>query len=225
MSRPLIDVSLLRREATKWGGNEESLGRAIDAASATIERECGRLILATAAADQIHSGDRAARYRDENARTGTRLYLQDHATGYYTLPITAVASATEDGVALTVVRMPSAGPWADADNAVVILDRQGIAIRASISGGKVTPKPWAEGLANIRLGGVACGWASDAIPDDIAQVVLELALLYHRESSRAGADSMNVEGSSISYTRTLTPKARDVIALYSRRVGPRTLEG
>lgn len=225
MGRPLLDIPVLRAEGAPHQSSDEQLGRAIDAASATLERECRRLILAAGPTDQLHSGDRAAVYRDEQARTGTRLYLQDHATGFYTLPVTAIGTVTEDGVALTVIRMPSAGPWADTDNAVVILDRQGIAIRSSVSGGVISPKAWASGFANIRLAGVACGWAADAIPDDIGQAALELALLYFREGQRVGVESYDQSGSSSSYSRTLTPKTRDVIALYGRRVGPVTLEG
>lgn len=225
MGRPLIDIARLRGEAAPWGASDDSLGRAIDAASATIERECNRLILTSTSADQLHSGDRAAQYRDEQARVGTRLYLQEHTSGFYTLPISTLGAVTEDGVSLTVIRMPSAGPWADTDNAVVILDRVGIAVRACVSGGVITPIPWASGFGNIRVASVVCGWAADAIPDDIAQATLELAALYLREGSRSGADSVSVEGSSVSYTRTLTPKVRDVIALYNRRHGPVTLEG
>lgn len=224
MAGPLVTLAEVKAAGAP-NGNDAALTRAIDAASLTLERETGCALYASTAADQIHSGDLAWLCRDESGVYGSRLFLQDHATGFYTRPVIAITGVTENGTALTVVRVPSSGPWTDTANGVLILDREGVAVRCSVSDGVPRPQPWKSGVANIRVTGVSGGFADGAAPEDIKQACIELALLYYREGLRIGVETMNDLGSSVSYSRTLTPKTRDVIAFYSRRWSPVTLAG
>lgn len=233
MSRQLVSsATVLASAATVDSASLDatSVTRAIDAASAWIERYVCRYILANtadggSAADQIHSGERARRIRDGEDRVGTTLYLQDHLRGWYTLPVSSVGTVTEDGEELTVISLPWTTTPADTDYACLLAAEDGRLVRCSVSDGEITPTSWADGYANIRVATVAAGWAADAVPADIAEVCVQLALIFLREGPRGGLDSANESGYSASYSRLLMPEAKRILSTYARRMGPRTREG
>lgn len=227
MARPLITLEYAQTHGAPNGVDEQDLTRKINAASAWIERWCQRHFAPVSeAADQIHSGERAHRIRDDESRCGSRLYLAAHDTGYYTAPVQSVGSVTEDGTAVTVITMPWSVTPSDTEYAALLDKRTGVLTRVSISGGELTPRAWASGFANIRVLEVQAGAASiDDVPDEIANSCAELVMIWYREGARAGIESINEGGGAATYSRLLMPETKRALESWSLRHGPRTLEG
>lgn len=185
---------------------DPNLVRCLEAASVWIERTCRRLFL-SGTYSAWHSGNRCALYDDT-------LYLADPVTRFPVLPVTAVSSITEDGVALTVVRLASAASWADGE-AAVVSDARGTIRRATISGGKISFVPWASGVANIRVVCTAGYTARDpedgaagTMPDQIEQLCCEVTRQFHAEGRRTGVEGFATDGIDARFVRLLSPLAK-----------------
>ncbi|HOC18439.1 MAG TPA: hypothetical protein PKK95_09235 [Vicinamibacterales bacterium] len=215
--RAIVDLGQLTGwlPATDGARNrQDDLTRCLDAACDRIERKCCQRFLSNAYS-AWHSGDRAV------GKSRELLYLADPETGWATRRVTAITELTEDGAELPIILLPDATTFADGEAAVVYA-AQGKILRALVDAGKIVPKPWAYGVANIHVAYTA-GYELADVPDDLRQLAIELALLYFREGARQGQTSLNVEGVSLGYERLLRPEMRDVLRSYWQPV-PQTAE-
>ena len=205
----------------------------VSGASEWMSRACGR-VWHTATFSAWHSGNSAAHLDLGSTLQRGRyaLYLMDPATRLATLPVTSVTSVTENGTALTVVRLSAATSFTNGTGVAIVDDLRGIIWRAEISSGVPIPVEWAPGIANIRVVYVAGYKRSDEVasgvsdvPSDIVQATSHVAAMMLREGWRTGISSQGELGGTVSYDRLLLPIQRDAIERHRVPSGPITLAG
>lgn len=196
--------------------------RCIEVASQDIESACARRFISESYACW-HSGDRAYRCCGE-------LYLTDRDQNglLATSPITAITKVEEDGIALSVVQLASATSFVDGEAALVSA-ASGRIQRATISGGKISLKAWASGVANIRVEWTAgytkaTATGGGTMPADIVQVCCELADMYRKEGARGGIETLGEMGANLSFVRLLSPNAKRILRGYTLSRMPQTAE-
>lgn len=206
---------------------------AVSGASEWMNRACNR-VWHTANFAAWHSG-----YAASNIDFGGKpywgryaLYLLDPATRLPTLPVTAVSSITENGTALTVIRISAASSFTDGTSVAIVDDIRGVIWKASITSGVPSPVEWATGIANIRVSYTAGFKRSDEVtagvadlPLDIVEAAAHVAAMMVREGWRTGISSQGEMGGTVSYDRLLLPILRDAIARHRVPSGPITLAG
>lgn len=206
---------------------------AVSGASSLMNRLCGR-VWHTANFAAWHSGTAAANLTVGGKTFSGRyaLYLADPDTRLATLPVTAVSAITEDGTALTVVRLSAATSFTDSDNVAIVDDRLGIVWRATVSNGVPAPCEWSSGVANIRTSYTAGYKRTDEVaagvtdvPDDMIQATAHVAALMLREGWRTGISAQGEMGGTVSYDRLLLPVLKDAIERYRIPPGPITVAG
>ena len=216
----------------KWAPRSEGidaaeLDRCVRAATGALESALRRR-LSYATYSAIHSGARAA-------TAGHLLWLADPASGYATLPVASVESVVEDGVALTPVVVSGSMQIPDGALALVYPD-DGVIARAIGSGGFAHRVPWSPREFNVRVE-IAAGYRIDdvddkdgaadapALPDEIEQIVYELAWLIHREGARNGLEQLVETGVNLTFVRLLSPTCQRTLERLSLPRRPRTMEG
>lgn len=200
------------------GLDEQRALRAIDAACEALERRCKRMFLA-GEYTALHSGSRAV--KDEQGRS--LLYLADPATLHAVMPVTLVDSITEDGVALTVYKMPTDTAFATAGDCAVVYEHRGVIARGYVSNGELSFGAWEPGNANI-LCTVTAGYTDATAPDDLKALASELAWQYYQEGGRQGLEAWNVSDVGVRFSRLLTPQSKAVLDRYTYIRRPVTLE-
>ena len=211
----------------KWAPRSEGIDsaeidRCVRAATGALESALRRR-LSVATYSSIHSGARAA-------TAGHLLWLADPASGYATMPVVSVSSVVEDGVELTPVVVSGAMAIPDGELALVY-PADGVIARAHGSGGFAQRKPWSPREFNARVE-IEAGYdvgdgSSDAesLPDEIEQIVYELAWLIHREGARNGLEQLVENGVNLTFVRLLSPTCQRTLERLSLPRRPRTMEG
>lgn len=228
-ARDITDLSTIKgAQQSTTGADDVALQKCLTAASRAIEIRTGRR-LKSASYNQWHSGDRAVRYQNESQCVDrAMLFLADPETRLATLPVSAVTSVTENGTALTVVRLQQVSTLPTSGELAVVDDAQGRIIRASAATYGFTPKAWQSGIANIRVVCTA-GYDHDAsnpnMPDEIVQVCAELTWLMYQEGRRTGVEQMAAAGMDVRFIRFLPPNSKTTLQLFDLRWSPSTLEG
>ena len=221
MSRAIVDLGAAAGWDPKVASlDDDTFSRCAEAAAAWLERVCRRRFK-SADYTALHSGDRARGYTD-----GSHLYLADPTTGWALMPVTAVASLTEDGEELEVFDLSAAPAFTDGE-AALLHAAAGRLRRVTISGGKAYPRAWPAGLANIKAVCTAGYLEAEEpkVPEDLAQLAIELTWLFYREGGRLGVDMLNEAGLGVAnFARLLTPNAKRTLDLYSIPASPVTLE-
>lgn len=203
------------------GIDEAAFEACIDSASEMIERFARRRFL-TSSYTALHSGDRAARYADEDFVWGGRIWLADPVTLFPTLPLQTITSVTEDGVALTSYRLSQAPALVDGE-AVLISDADATLTRVTISSGKPSITRWAAGMANIRVAYTA-GYALADVPAPLKEIAIEMTWRLYREARRSGAEMVNDGIGSVTYGRLQMPDLKRALATYVLQMSPVTVE-
>lgn len=206
---------------------------AVSGASAAMNRLCGR-VWRTATFAAWHSGDAAANLEVGGKTYSGRyaLYLIDPTTRLATLPVTTASAISENGTALTAVRLSAATSFTDSENVAIVDDVRGIIWRARVSSGVPAPREWAAGVSNIRASYVAGYQRTDEVgsgiptmPEDVIQATAHVAALLLREGWRTGISSQGELGGTVSYDRLLLPVIKELIHSYRVPPGPTTLAG
>lgn len=217
MSRAFITLEQFKAAGDNTANLDDDLClRALDAACASIEHRLKRRIL-TGDYDALHSGRRAYHDRDTGAHL---LYLADPSSLQALQPITAVDGVTEDGVALTVYKMPTDVAFGTDGDCAVVYEHRGIIARGYVTGGELEFSQWSKLTANIRVECTA-GYAVGSAPEDLSSLAAELAWQFYREGGRGGLDGWNVSDVGMRYARLLSPHAKAV--LDSQRIVMRQL--
>ncbi len=228
-ARDITDLSTVKgAQQSTTGVDDVALAKCLTAASRAIDVRTGRRFK-SASYNQWHSGTRAARYENESESVDRAvLWLADPETRLTTLPVSAVTSVSENGTALTVVRLQQSSVLPTSGELAVVDDAQGTIIRASAATYGFTPKAWQCGVANIRVvctAGYDHDVATPNMPEEIAQACAELTWLLYQEGRRTGVEQMAAAGMDVRFIRFLPPNSKMILKLFDRRWSPTTLEG
>lgn len=206
-----LDLDGLR----SWGRSgldtveDAALQLCLDAALQDVERQTGRGVALTQRTVYLN-GD------DADGRTGEILRLPG---GYRPLRYdgaTYTVTVVENGTALTVARgwdttaqVILVGVDEDVVPKLLRNPQQGpVLVGDSYESGW---RRWASGVQNIAVTYKA-GWDTAAVPDQIGELVFELALLNWRSASHTGASAKSKGGNAVSLTGDLSAKALRTLA-------------
>lgn len=115
-------------------------------------------------------------------------------------PVTAVSSVSVDGVAVPASPSPREGGF--------VFDDETLYLRGCY---RLT-----RGAQNVAVTFTA-GYASNAIPQDLAQAIIELVALKFRRRTNIDVSSRGIAGETISYiTADMSRPVRKVLDLYQR---------
>lgn len=181
-------------EPTLDSRNDDVLSDCIDAAEALIERVTGRVLNQASFTRYFSGGEAVGRGRDT-------IYLQQghrpviHSGG-------DLVTVTEDGSALTVAVGYSA-------TANVILsgvneDKQ-CALRRNYS-------VWSNAAYDNITVTYKAGWTTSTVPNDVKQLIAEVAWLIFRSPGWLGKASTSKAGTAVSFEKDLTPQSAAVIS-------------
>lgn len=174
--------------------NDTALTRCIDAAEDWLERVTGRVVTQTEFTRYFSGRDAVGACRDTiYLNAGHRPVIHSGSD---------LVVVTEDGVAVTVAIGYSA--TADAILVGVNEDRQ-CAIRRNYA-------PWSgTTYDNVKVVYKA-GWTTSTLPDDVEQLLIEVAWLMFRSPKWVGQASISRAGGSASFEKELTPQSAVCLA-------------
>lgn len=222
-SRIFIDPGYAAQRLQGVKPDDVLLETAMESACRMIEQHLNRRIL-QADYTAIHGGWNAIPFPGYPQGCKHVLCLADPDGLMRIGPVTAISSLTENGTALTIIKVPSGSQPYSTSAGAVLYEREGDLMRITVdsTGYDYVPTDWTGGFANIRVVCTA-GWPIASVPDDLKECAREMTWILYKEGSRSGMESISDSGAAIQFIRTLPHLMQRSLNLYSRKRFPITL--